>query len=167
MFSRNCFRSLFLLIASCTLLLLVSCQSSQDETIVPEGQCTITFSVTNYRQISFDDLSSAGTRADIPSDHPATLAHLLMAVFDAETGQQACSQIQHDYKDFEEKPSEYRQFSVTLPYGHYRVLFLGYNDFNFIENRLNLFDLPLYLKHLLFSFAACVGSFSFLSTTGS
>lgn len=124
---RKCFRSLLMLMASCTLLLSMSCQSSQDETIVPEGQRTITFSVTNYRQISFDDLSASSTRADIPTDHPSTLAHLLVAVYDAETGQQACPTVQHDYKDFEEKPYEYPQFSMTLPYGHYRLLVLGYS----------------------------------------
>ena len=116
-----------MLLAPCTLLLLMSCHSAQDETIVPEGQCTITFSVTNYRQISFDDLSSSAVTRSVPTDHPSTLAHLLMAVFDAETGQQVLSPILRDYVDYENKPSEYPQFSVTLPYGHYRVLVLGYN----------------------------------------
>ena len=125
----NLFRSgLFLLLVSCSLLLSVSCQSGPDDTIVPEGQSTITFSVSNYRQISFDDLSRAGTtRADVPSNHPSTLAHLVVAVFDAETGEQALSPILHDYVDYETNPSAYPQFSVTLPYGHYRVLVLGYN----------------------------------------
>ena len=125
--SRNCFRSLLLLLASSFLLLLMSCQSEPEETTLADGQCTISFSVTNYRQISFDDLSGEGTRADIPSDHPSTLDHLLVAVFDAETGQQACSQIQHDYESYKTKPYEYPQFTVTLPYGHYRVLVLGYS----------------------------------------
>ena len=124
----NLFRSgLFLLFVSCSLLLSVSCQSASDDTIVPEGQSTITFSVSNYRQVSFDDLSRAATSADVPTNHPSTLAHLVVAVFDAETGEQACSHIQHDYKDYENNPYAYPQFSVTLPYGHYQVLVLGYN----------------------------------------
>lgn len=127
MLHQKCFSVLSLLLVPCALLLLSACQSEPDEAAVPEGQCTITFSVTNYRQISFDDLGGDATRADIPSDHPSTLAHLVVAVFDAETGQQACSPIQHDYKDYEETPSDYPQFSVTLSYGHYRVLVLGYN----------------------------------------
>lgn len=124
----NLFRpGLFLLLVSCSLLLLVSCQSATDDTVVPEGQSTITFSVSNYRQVSFDDLSRASTRAEVPTNHPSTLAHLVVAVFDAETGEQACSHIQHDYKDYENNPYAYPQFSVTLSYGHYRVLVLGYN----------------------------------------
>lgn len=116
-----------MLMASCTLLLSMSCHSSQDETIVPEGQRTITFSVANYKQISFDDLSSSASTRAVSTNHPSTLAHLLMAVFDAETGQQVLSPIQRDYKDYEKKPNEYPQFSMTLPYGNYRLLVLGYN----------------------------------------
>ncbi|MBR6141357.1 MAG: hypothetical protein IKQ37_06310 [Bacteroidaceae bacterium] len=129
MVSNNCFKELFLLLISFSLLLFSSCQSGVDGTAVPEeGQGTVTFSVTNYRQISFDDLSSsAATRSDIPTDHPSTLAHLLIAVFDFETGQQVCSPIQHDQKDYTKQHDTYPKFTVTLPYGHYRVLVLGYN----------------------------------------
>lgn len=121
------FRVFPLLIASCLLSLISSCQSGPDDTSAPEGQCTITFSVTNYMQISFDDLSSsAGTRA-VPSNHPSTLAHLLVAVYDAETGQQACAPIQHDQKDYARNNEAYPKFEVTLSYGHYRLLALGFN----------------------------------------
>ncbi len=128
MVSNNCFKELFLLLISFSLFLFSSCQSGVDGTAVPEeGQGTVTFSVTNYRQISFDDLSgSAATRAT-SSDAPSTLDHLLVAVFDAETGQQACSPIQHDYDNYKTKPETYGLFSIVLPYGHYRVLALGYN----------------------------------------
>lgn len=127
MLTRYYHGALLLLLAFCPLALMMSCQSGPDETTLPEGQCTISFSVTNYRQISFDDLSSDGTTRAVPSNHPSTLAHLLLAVFDAETGQQACTPVLHDQKDYVNKDEAYTQFSVTLPYGHYRVLVLGYN----------------------------------------
>lgn len=116
-----------MLLAPCTLLLLMSCQSEPEETTAPDGQCTITFSVTNYRQISFDDLSGAESTRAMSRREIAALAHLLAAIFNAETGQQVISPIQRDYKDYEKNPYEYPQLSVTLPYGHYRVLVLGYN----------------------------------------
>ena len=121
------FRGLSLLVASCLLSLISSCQSGPDDTSAPEGQCTITFSVTNYMQISFDDLSSSAWTRAVPSNHPSTLAHLLVAVYDAETGQQACAPIQHDQSDYTTQHEAYRTFSVTLPYGRYRVLVLGFN----------------------------------------
>lgn len=125
---RDYLRSLCLLLMSCSMMWLAACQSGAEEAVVPEGQCTVTFSVSNYRQISFDDLSRAGsTRTEIPSNHPSTLAHLVLSVFDAETGEQALPPVQRDYKDYEENPYAYPQFSVTLPYGRYRVLVLGYN----------------------------------------
>ena len=123
-------RGLFLLLASAGLVLFASCQSEEGSGVAaaPEGQGTITFSVSNYRQVSFDDLSSSATTRAVPSDHPSTLNHLLIVVFDAETGQQACL-LQHDQDDYKEESrwEAYRQFSLTLPYGHYRVLILGFN----------------------------------------
>ncbi|MBR4187573.1 MAG: hypothetical protein IKQ85_03775 [Bacteroidaceae bacterium] len=108
-----------------------SCQSAPEEVADPDNLCTITFSVNNYEQVSFDDVSasssaSGATRA-VATDHPSTLAHLIVAVFDAESGKQACQPIQHDYKDYERNYNAYPKFSVTLPYGRYRLLVLGYN----------------------------------------
>lgn len=121
----NLFRSgLFLLLLSCSLLLSVSCQSASDDTIVPEGQSTITFSVSNYRQISFDDLSRASTIR-------LNLANLSLTIFNAETNEVVSNDlhISDDYFD-KNNPSKallFPQFSVTLPYGHYQLLVLGYN----------------------------------------
>ena len=108
------------------MFLLVSCQSGPAE---PEGQCTVTFSVSNYRQVSFDDLSSSGmSRAE---KIYMTLANLSLTVFDAETNKQVISTIHKsdDYYDENDKPKAklFPKFSVTLPYGRYRVLVLGYN----------------------------------------
>lgn len=124
MYHHYPFKSLFLFLTLCLLSFFVSCQSGPEE---PEGQYTVTFSVSNYRQVSFDDLSSSRSSRAVPTDHPATLAHLLVAIYDAETGQQACPTTCHNYEDYETNPDAYRQFSVTLPNGHYRVLVLGYN----------------------------------------
>lgn len=124
-------QSLFLIHALCFLSFLASCQPGPDEPTAPEGQCTVTFSVSNYRQISFDDISSSAiSRAvNVPSNHPSTLNHLVVSIYDAETGQQACPIMRHDQSDYTESNQweAYRQFSVTLPYGHYRALVLGYN----------------------------------------
>ena len=106
--------------------LLMSCQSGLDGTANPEGQCTVTFSVSNYRQISFDDLLTSATSRAVASDHPATLAHLLIAVYDEETGKQV-SFVRHDQKDYTKQNDVYPKFSVTLPYGQYRILALGFN----------------------------------------
>lgn len=124
MYLQKSLKSLFILLIPCFSLLCVSCQSGPE---APEGACTVTFSISNYRQISFDDLSSSGMSRAVPTDHPATLAHLLVAVFGVETGVQALTPIQRNYEDYELDPEAYRQFSMTLPYGRYRVLVLGYN----------------------------------------
>ncbi len=124
----SCLKSsnrLFLLLIPCLMFLLVSCQSGPAE---PEGQCTVTFSVSNYRQVSFDDLSSSGmSRAE---KIYMTLANLSLTVFDAETNKQVISTILHKSVDYEASSTlakTYSKFSVSLPYGRYRVLVLGYN----------------------------------------
>lgn len=111
--------------------MLTSCQSGPESSNDLEGQCTITFTISNYKHVSFDDISSSssGTSRAVPSDHPTTLKHLLVAIYDARTGQQVCPLQHHDQSYYTESTQweAYRQFSVTLPYGHYRILVLGYN----------------------------------------
>ena len=120
-------QSLFLIHALCFLSFLASCQSGPDEPTTPEGQCTVTFSVSNYRQISFDDLApSASSRATISM----TLANLSLTVFNAETNERVVPTILHKSQDYESDGATamtFPQFSVNLPYGHYRLLVLGYN----------------------------------------
>ena len=123
---RN-FNSLYLILIS-SLLMLSACQSGPDDAVAPDGQCTVTFSVTNYRQMNFDDISaSQTTRAEqIVMD----LNNLSLTVFDAETNKQVGSTILHVSKDYHNSAKEAREFpkfSLTLPYGHYRVLVLGFN----------------------------------------
>ena len=59
-----------------------------------------------------------------------SLANLSVTVYDAETGERVTPTLLHksvDYEDDAETAKTFPQFSVTLPYGHYRVLVLGYN----------------------------------------
>lgn len=131
MYLQKPIRSLFLLLFPCFLLVLSSCQSEQESsTPSSEGQGTLSFTVTNYRQISFDDLSSpSSTRAS--KTVVMDLANLSLTVFDAETNEMVIPTILHKSEDYEnssyEKAKTFPQFSVTLPYGHYRLLVLGYN----------------------------------------
>ena len=111
------------------LVAFVSCLSGPDDASAPEGQCTVTFSVNNYRQISFDEISSSGT-SRAGETIVMSLANLSVTVFDAETGERVTPTLLHkstDYEDDVETAKTFPQFSVTLPYGHYRVLVLGYN----------------------------------------
>ena len=121
---RQYFWSLLLLLVLCAPLLLTACKSSPDES---EELSSVTFSITNYRQISFDDLTSSGTtRATISM----TLANLSLSVFNAETGELVAPTILHKSTDYEsdgESAMMFSQFSVSLPQGRYKVLVLGYN----------------------------------------
>ena len=111
------------------LVAFASCQSGPDDASTPEGQCTVTFSINNYRQISFDELSSSGS-SRAGETIVMSLANLSVTVFDAETNERVTPTLIHkstDYEDDAETAKTFPQFSVTLPYGHYRVLVLGYN----------------------------------------
>ena len=123
---RKNIKNLLLFLTPCFMFLLMSCQSSLDDTIAPEGQGTVTFSVSNYRQVSFDDISSSTvtTRAETIS---MTLANLSLTVFDADTKEIVSPTVLHKSDDYMDKPLEFSQFSVSLPYGRYRILVLGYN----------------------------------------
>ena len=121
---QSLFAGLCLMLASFT-----SCQSGPDDASAPEGQCTVTFSINNYRQISFDELSSSGS-SRAGETIVMSLANLSVTVFDAETNERVTPTLIHkstDYEDDAETAKTFPQFSVTLPYGHYRVLVLGYN----------------------------------------
>lgn len=127
---QNMKRLQYRLAGLCLLLAaFTACQSGPDEVTTPDGQCTVTFSVSNYRQVSFDDLSSSVmSRADtIRLD----LANLQVTIFNAETNEQVTTILHKsdDYYDEQDKPKAllFPIFSVTLPYGHYRILVLGYN----------------------------------------
>ena len=59
-----------------------------------------------------------------------TLANLSLTVFNAETNERVIPTILHKSADYESDGATamtFPQFSVSLPYGHYRLLVLGYN----------------------------------------
>ncbi|MBO4549297.1 MAG: hypothetical protein J5733_01080, partial [Bacteroidaceae bacterium] len=90
----------------------------------------VTFSVSNYRQVSFDDLSSLAASSRATETISMTLANLSLTIFDAETNERVIPTILHkstDYDSDAETAKTFPQFSVSLPYGHYRILVLGYN----------------------------------------
>lgn len=122
---QKSFGALLLILAPCV---FTSCQSETDDAPQAEGQGTITFSVSNYRQISFDDLSSSAvSRAS--NQVVMDLANLSLTVFNVKTGEKVSTLLHKssDYDDSAEKAKTFPQFSVTLPYGQYRLLVLGYN----------------------------------------
>ena len=100
------------LIAVCGLL--SACQSNDEFSAATVHE--ITFQVTNYEQYDLDDFTRA-SGAD-------ALDHLVMGVFDAATDEIVGSVV---VQDKGEKPSsDYGTFSVSLPAGRYRIVFLGY-----------------------------------------
>ena len=94
------------------MLCCTACSSDGSEKEPEEGEKTISFEVVNYQQVSLDDVTRA-------TDATA-LAHLDMAIYDAATNA-LVSQTQTAKGE-----SGYGQFSATLAYGQYTVVFLGY-----------------------------------------
>ncbi|MBR4757750.1 MAG: hypothetical protein IK084_02970 [Bacteroidaceae bacterium] len=104
----------FLLIITATIL--IAC--NDDDTAV-DGNKAITFLVTNYEQSSLDDVA-ANAPALAASTSATSLAHLDIAVYDSESHALITSEQKNTGDE------DYGSFSVTLPYGNYIVVFLGY-----------------------------------------
>ncbi len=102
-------KTFFLLVAAA---LMISACSNNNEQPQPEGQATIRFEVTNYEQVSLDEVTRAAATA---------LAHLEMAIYDASTLQLV------DSIKTKSGDSGYGSFSASLPFGDYVVLFLGFD----------------------------------------
>ena len=95
-------------------VLLCSCTHGAAET--EDGGRTVSFRITNYVQYSLDE----GTRST-PVSSSQVLRHLALGVFDAATDKpMGTLQVQDSGAE------GYGSFSVTLPYGQYRLVFLGY-----------------------------------------
>ena len=84
---------------------------------IPEGSKTVTFQVTNYVQYELEE----GTRST-PVASSSALQHLALGVFDASTDKMVGSMQVQKRGD-----EGYGSFTVTLPYGNYRLVFLGYS----------------------------------------
>ena len=95
------------------MLCCTACSNDGSEKEPEEGEKTISFEVVNYQQVSLDDVTRA-------TDATA-LAHLDMAIYDAATNA-LVSQTQTAKGE-----NGYGQFSATLAYGQYTVVFLGYS----------------------------------------
>ena len=95
-------------------MLTVACQNDEKEAANPsaDGMGTIKFQVTNYEQVSFDDITRAGSIS--------SLNYLAMGIYDAENK----TLVSSEQKNKED--SGYGGFSATLPYGDYIIVFLGY-----------------------------------------
>ena len=100
------------LIAVCGLL--SACQSNDEFSAATVHE--ITFQVTNYEQYDLDDFTRA-SGAD-------ALDHLVMGVFDAATDAVVGGVTVQNKADGK---SSYGTFSVSLPEGRYRAVFIGYN----------------------------------------
>ena len=116
----------FLLTIAATILAACS-----NEDTIADGNKAITFYVTNYKQTSLDDIA-ASAPALVTSTSASSLAHLDIAIYDSESHALITSE-QKNVGD-----EDYGSFSVTLPYGNYIVVFLGYEgsrqaNLSFIE----------------------------------
>ena len=103
---------LVLMMGTALSLLLFACSNESENQPNENGMGTVSFFISNYEQVSLN----APTRATATS-----LLHLDMAVYDATTSELVeCKQTGQD-------DNGYGSFSVTLPYGSYTVVFLGYD----------------------------------------
>ena len=106
------------LTAAASLALTTSCSNDSTSGIEEQqkGNVKISFNITNYMQYNMDEVTRA-------SSSLSNLAHLALAVFDSE-GKLVNENIQTNGE------KEYGNFTTTLPYGTYTLVFLGYNKDN-------------------------------------
>lgn len=103
---------LVLMMGTVLSLLLVACSNESENQPNEKGMGTVSFFINNYEQVSLN----APTRATATS-----LNHLDMAVYDAATSELVES------KQTSQDDNGYGSFSITLPYGSYTIVFLGYD----------------------------------------
>ena len=130
-------KKLFMMLV--TALLFVACQNDEKEmTAASEDMGTVTFQVANYEMSSLDD---EATRASI-----STLSYLAMGIYNAETKELISSEQKH--KD----DAGYGTFSVTLPYGDYTIVFLGYTGSRQanMESPTNIYFSDNYVPDLMY-----------------
>ncbi|MCD8285115.1 MAG: FimB/Mfa2 family fimbrial subunit [Prevotellaceae bacterium] len=96
-------------------MLLAACGEDKSAVSPSDGTVTLSFRVSNYVQADMDD---TGTR----STDVSNLKHLSLGVYDAET-----LELAQDVMTQSSGDADYGTFSVTLPYGEYKLVFLGYH----------------------------------------
>ncbi len=106
-------RRIIYLISAIIALLTSSCQSN-DEQDKNQGEASLTFLITNYEQTCLDSITTRGSSVQ-------KLAHLSFAVYDASSLELMQTETTNSGDD------DYGTFSLTLPYGKYILVFLGYD----------------------------------------
>ncbi|MCD8301546.1 MAG: FimB/Mfa2 family fimbrial subunit [Prevotellaceae bacterium] len=99
-------------------MVAASCGSDLKET-PPDGEVTLNFRVSNYEQVDIDGTPTRSTEL-------TNLKYLTLGVYDAETLALVGDTVTQCRTD-----SGYGNFTVTLPYGDYKLLFLGYPNDHF------------------------------------
>ncbi len=97
-------------------MLAMSCSNSDSVEAPQSGEVTVTFNVANYEQIDMDDAETRSTAI-------TNLYWLTLGIYDANTLQLVTDTVTQYYTS-----SDFGTFSVTLPYGEYKVLVLGYTN---------------------------------------
>ncbi len=124
-------RNISLALAIATTTLVTGCADSETGDPSATGEATLNFGVLNYEQIDIDALS---TRA---SSGVSSLSYLVLGVYDAESLEPTIDEIRQTAGD-----EDYGSFSVTLPYGNYKLVFLGWyaeeEGFPSMKNPLNI-----------------------------
>lgn len=97
-------------------IMLTACTSNELAPV--KGEKSLEFTITNYVQQDFDE----ATRS-VPISESTVVTHLAFGVFDESTGKMKGA------LQVADKGSEgYGTFTVNLPYGNYRLVFLGYGS---------------------------------------
>ena len=97
-------------------LLMTACHDSENNTPA-SGEASLQFYVMNFEQSNMDKIKTRTTEA-------TALAHLSLGIYDAKTHQLVQDVETQNASDNNEK---YGSFSVSLPYGEYVLIFLGYD----------------------------------------
>ncbi len=97
-------------------MMVMSCSSSESEEAPQSGKVTVTFNVSNYEQVDMDDAETRSTAI-------TNLYWLTLGIYDANTLELVTDTVTQYYTD-----DGFGSFTVTLEYGSYKVLVLGYTN---------------------------------------
>ena len=114
----------YLMMASLLLTACLTCIACGSDPVdlkqQEEGLCKLSFVVRNYVQYKMPEVTRGSTQAE-------PLGHLLLAVYEAESGT-LVKTIRKDWQDYTNAADDYGVFSLTIPRGHYRLLFVGHDN---------------------------------------
>lgn len=120
--THKCWISIVIL----TGLLFCSCERQ----ILPDrkGTKNISFQITNYEQICLDSILNVPHKVRKRVASINILNYLAMGIYDAKTNKLIQNPVIQSSKD-----QGYGNFNISLPYGKYRMVFLGYDTPNMIN----------------------------------